>query len=241
MTTTPEFNARRAFLQGASVAGATAAITMVAGSASAEAKPEAPAQATPHLSADMVSRQDRANGGTRVLVVVDYQVDFVNGTLGNDNAPNIEDAVATKITAAQAAGQPIFYTMDTHPADTYELTREGKRVRAHCIEGTAGWELYGKVGALLTGKATMVKKGTYGSMELPKLIDHLIHQGRSVTEIELIGVATTACVINNAIILFNAFPEARILISRGATASKTMEAQEAVLDQLSRFGMEIVD
>lgn len=239
MTTPAEFNARRAFLQGASLAGATAAITMVTGSASAETP--APAQAAPHLRADMVTGPDRANGGKRVLVVVDYQVDFVNGSLGNDNAPKIEDAVAAKITAAQAAGEPIFYTMDTHPADTYELTREGKRVRAHCIEGTAGWELYGKVDALLKGKATMVKKGTYGSMELPKLIDHLIHQGTTVTQIELIGVATTACVINNAIILFNAFPEARILISRGATASKTMEAQDAVLDQLTRFGMEIVD
>lgn len=236
MTQPQDFNARRAFLQGSALAGAAAVVTLASGTAAvAEAVPAL----TPHLQPDMVSAAGRAAGVKRVLVVVDYQVDFVNGALGNDNAPKVEGAILAKIAAAEASGDAIFYTMDTHPADTYELTREGKRVRPHCIEGTPGWELYGGAKAALEGRATMVKKGTYGSMELPKLIDFMIAQGTTVSEIELVGVATTACVINNAIILFNAFPEAKIQISRGATASKTMEAQEAVLEQLGRFGMEI--
>ena len=236
-------NSRRDFLKGGALLGAAAAATVVTAATGAQATTTAaPAITTPHLDADMVTAAERAANDKRVLVVVDYQVDFVNGSLGNDNAQAIEPAVVARIKAAIEAGDLIYYTMDTHPADTYELTREGKRVKAHCVPGTPGWELYGGARELLQNSgATMVKKSTYGSVELPKLIDFAIHQGANVTEIELIGVATTACVINNAVILLNHFPEVALKVSRSATASKAMEAQNVVLDQLGRFGIEIVD
>lgn len=71
--------------------------------------------------------------------------------------------------------------MDTHPADAYELTREATINPPHCIPGTPGWELYGRVGELLNpDNAILVKKGTYGSTDLPLVIQGLRDQGIAV-------------------------------------------------------------
>ena len=81
----------------------------------------------------------------RALVVVDYQNDFVNGSLGSAAAASIEGAVCSRMEDYLAAGDGVFVTMDTHD-DGYLETREGIMLPVvHCIEGTDGWELHGWV------------------------------------------------------------------------------------------------
>jgi nicotinamidase/pyrazinamidase len=180
----------------------------------------------------------QAETAKKVLIVVDYQVDFVDGALGkNPYAIAIENNVCQKIAAYQKAGDIVIYTMDTHPSEGYAQTREGKIVAPHCVPGTNGWNLYGRVGALLTNKAIMVKKSTYGSPDLPKVIESLKIQGISISSIELIGVSTSVCVFHNTMILYDFFPDIPLALDAKCCAAKTPEVHNHALEQLKKFGV----
>ena len=59
----------------------------------------------------------------RLLIVIDYQNDFVCGSLGFDNAKKLEKGILEKI--AEYQNDEIIYTLDTH-FDDYLTTAEGK-------------------------------------------------------------------------------------------------------------------
>lgn len=46
----------------------------------------------------------------KCLITVDYQVDFVNGSLGFDGAEKLENAIAEKIEKYRAEGADIIFT-----------------------------------------------------------------------------------------------------------------------------------
>ena len=53
----------------------------------------------------------------KLLVVVDYQKDFVDGALGFPGAENLDEKIVNKIQEYMQDGCEIFYTMDTHTQD----------------------------------------------------------------------------------------------------------------------------
>ena len=65
----------------------------------------------------------------KLLIVVDYQNDFVSGSLGCPQAVAIEDALAAKIAAYRALGEggQVIFTMDTHDKNYLE-TQEGRNL-----------------------------------------------------------------------------------------------------------------
>lgn len=202
----------------------------------------APAQGA-HVAAYAVPQvsyaDERAQTVRRVLVVVDYQVDFVDGGVFGriEPAVAIEDALCKKIEEYQARGDIVIYTMDTHPADEYDLTREASVNPLHCDPETEGWQLYGRVRDLLSPEtAILVKKGTYGSPELPRVIQHLRDQGAQIESVEFAGVSTTCRVLHNAIIVYNAFPELPMIMDEATTASYTDERTEEQLEELEAWG-----
>ncbi|WP_455766663.1 cysteine hydrolase family protein [Anaerotruncus colihominis] len=80
-----------------------------------------------------------------LLVVVDYQNDFVSGSLGFEKAASLEDTICHKIEAYRSRGADVVFTFDTHDAD-YLDTQEGKCLPVvHCVRGTPGWQLCGRV------------------------------------------------------------------------------------------------
>ena len=82
--------------------------------------------------------------GERLLVVVDYQKDFVDGALGFAGAENLDLRIAAKIKRYHDAGDVVVFTYDTHWKN-YLTTQEGRKLPVeHCICGTPGWELYGE-------------------------------------------------------------------------------------------------
>ena len=52
--------------------------------------------------------------GKEALVVVDYQVDFVDGTLGFSGAQALEDGICAEIETTRSAGNDVIFTFDTH-------------------------------------------------------------------------------------------------------------------------------
>lgn len=175
----------------------------------------------------------------RVLVVVDYQVDFVDGGVFGriEPAVAIEAPLCAKITEYLERGDVVIYTMDTHPADTYDLTREATVNPPHCDPATPGWQLYGGVRDLLEGSGALcIRKGTYGSFELVRAIQALRDQGTPVESIEFAGVSTTCRVLHNAVICYNAFPELPMIMDAATTASYTDERTVEQLEELEAWG-----
>ena len=49
----------------------------------------------------------------KLLLVVDYQKDFVDGALGFTGAEKLDGPIAAKIAAYRAAGDDVAFTLDT--------------------------------------------------------------------------------------------------------------------------------
>ena len=161
----------------------------------------------------------------KFLVVVDMQKDFVDGALGSREAVAIVPAVVKKI---ESFDGEIFVTYDTH-FENYMQTSEGKHLPVpHCIKGTNGWQLNNDVENALSGKKfTKVEKNTFGSVDLPKLIEQAA-DGEDFA-VELIGLCTDICVVSNALLIKATFPEAPIAVDAGCCAGVTPQAHEAAL------------
>ncbi|MDD2534644.1 MAG: cysteine hydrolase [Eubacteriales bacterium] len=135
----------------------------------------------------------------KLLLVIDYQNDFVTDdgylTAGKP-AQAIESAILTRIAAYQAAEADILCTLDTHtPADWQTGHPESVAFNLHCAESTPGWGLFGGLAKLDLETLT---KGSY--MLEAADIDWL---ARQYDAIELAGVVTDICVLQNAIGLYN--------------------------------------
>lgn len=161
----------------------------------------------------------------KFLVVVDMQKDFVDGALGSREAVAIVPAVVKKI---ESFDGEIFVTYDTH-FENYMQTSEGKHLPVpHCIKGTDGWQLNNDVENALSGKKfTKVEKNTFGSVDLPKLIEQAADSEDFA--VELIGLCTDICVVSNALLIKATFPEAPIAVDAGCCAGVTPQAHEAAL------------
>ena len=154
----------------------------------------------------------------KLLIVVDYQNDFVDGALGNPAAAAIEENIVKKIEEYRALGEggQVIFTFDTH-FENYMETQEGANLPVpHCIEGTDGWGLYGKVADMKKEGDISFAKRTFGSIELG---DYLKDKGDDYESVELCGVVTNICVISNMVVAKAAMPEVPIFVDASCCAS----------------------
>ena len=63
----------------------------------------------------------------KLLIVVDYQNDFVDGALGFPGAEKLDDIIAGKIQDYRKNNQEVIFTLDTHRPDYLE-TEEGRKL-----------------------------------------------------------------------------------------------------------------
>ena len=173
-----------------------------------------------------------------VLIVVDMQIDFVDGALGTPEAVAILENVTAKIKAYAADPDGvIFVTYDTH-TESYMETSEGKHLPVpHCIKGTAGWALHPTVAAALEGVAyTAVEKPTLGSVALPALVKEAAAGDFSV---ELIGLCTDICVVSNTLLLKAHYPEVSISVDASCCAGVTPDTHRAALTTMGMCQIEV--
>lgn len=172
----------------------------------------------------------------RFLVAVDLQKDFVDGALGTNEAQAIVPNAVKKIKSFDGK---IFVTFDTH-SENYLSTAEGKKLPVtHCVKGTDGWQLNEDIQKALDGKDYIsVEKPTFGSVDLPKLIEK--EANGEEFEIELIGLCTDICVVSNALLLKANFPEAPIAVDSSCCAGVTPQAHKSALDTMKSCQIDIL-
>lgn len=171
----------------------------------------------------------------KLLIVVDYQKDFVDGALGFAGAEALDAVIAAKIREYRADGADIVVTLDTH-GDDYDNTQEGRKLPVpHCLRGTEGWRLYGETAALCED-CRAFEKPTFGSAQL---FDYL-REG-DFDQVELCGLVSNICVLSNAVLAKAALPEAEIIVDAAATAAADPDMNKKALDVLEGVQITVIN
>lgn len=170
----------------------------------------------------------------RVLIVVDYQNDFVDGSLGFSGAERLEDLIVKKIEEYRRQQWDVIFTRDTHHED-YLQTQEGRKLPViHCLYNSVGWEVYGQVKELMLPQDQVFDKTAFGSLALGNyLVEH------QYDTVELVGLVSNICVISNAVIAKSALPNAQIIVDAGLTASSNKILHEQCLNVMEGLQIEI--
>lgn len=170
-----------------------------------------------------------------VLIVVDMQNDFINGSLGTPEAQKIVSNVANKVKSYRYADNLVIFTKDTHYRSLYPKSQEGKHLPVeHCIYGTHGWEIPDVILAEAPKDSVFVTKGTFGKTYWNDVIPC------EVKSIQLVGVCTDICVISNALILKSQFPEVNISVDSWCCAGTTVERHSAALEVMRSCQIEVL-
>lgn len=160
----------------------------------------------------------------KILVVVDMQKDFIDGSLGTKEAQDIVNPVIEKMKSYKKSD--IYVTRDTH-GDNYLETAEGKKLPVvHCVKGTEGWKLHPKIEAL-ADPSHIIDKPTFGSLKLMEVLEQ--ENQKEPLEIELVGLCTDICVVSNALLLKAAMPENTIRVDSSCCAGVTLSSHKAAL------------
>jgi len=196
-----------------------------------------------------------------VLVVVDMQNDFIDGSLGSPDAKAIVPRVVELMD--KFAPHHIVLTRDTH-GDGYLDTFEGKKLPVpHCIEGTPGCDICedvlaafrrndGKsrnpfVGDALLFHCFVADKKCFGTWRTAEMVDGVMTEDlqggspfESTAAIHVCGLCTDICVVSNALILRAAFPNSTIVCHADCCAGTSREAHEAALTVMRSCQIDVV-
>lgn len=174
-----------------------------------------------------------------VLVVVDMQNDFIDGSLGTKEAVDIVPRVVKKIYDWDG---PVIWTRDTHETNYLE-TREGRYLPIpHCIRGTEGYRIQKDVAqALLEVESgdnddLSIKKISFASLTLPEQLKERYGDDITVT---FCGLCTDICVLANVIVVKSCFPEADIYVDAACCAGTTPEKHKAALEVMKSCQVEV--
>lgn len=190
----------------------------------------------------------------KVLIVVDMQKDFVDGSLGTKEAQAIVPLVAETIKQMADKNTVCIFTKDTHD-DDYTDTQEGKNLPVpHCIRGTAGhsivnevfeaysckdykdpWEVY----PLATTNPLCVEKPTFGSIELQDVL-YTMNSMEPIEEITLMGLCTGICVMSNAILAKATLPEVPVNVIEDCCACVTPESHKTAIEAMKLCQINII-
>ena len=192
----------------------------------------------------------------KVLIVVDMQKDFVNGSLGTPEAQDIVPLVAETIEQMADPNTVVIFTRDTHQAD-YMNTLEGKNLPvAHCITGTAGHSIVAPVldaylinhfkykepfeaYPLAEYNPIVINKPSFGSIELQNML-YAMDDVEKIEEITLMGVCTGICVLSNAILAKATLPEVPVNVIADCCACVTPESHKAALEAMKLCQINII-
>ena len=169
----------------------------------------------------------------KILVVVDMQNDFIDGSLGTKEAVEIVPSVKEKI---ENFDGKVIFTRDTH-FDNYLETQEGTLLPVkHCIKDTNGWQIHPELDALRVSEA--IDKPTFGSVILgKKLVEE--NEKDPIESVTLIGLCTDICVISNALLIKAFLPEVPIIIDAKCCAGVTPDSHKNALNAMKACQIKI--
>lgn len=169
----------------------------------------------------------------KVLCVIDMQNDFIDGSLGTEEAVAIVPAVKEKIDSYLKDGNKVIFTRDTH-GENYLSTSEGKKLPVvHCVKDTDGWQISP---LLSTEGCEIIDKPTFGSYTLA---DRIADE-ENLESVEIIGLCTDICVISNALMIKAKVYETPVTVDSSCCAGVTPESHINALGAMKMCQIEII-
>lgn len=167
--------------------------------------------------------------GKKLLIVVDMQKDFVDGSLGTAKAWEIVDRVVEKVVNFDG---DVVFTRDTH-GENYMETQEGKLLPVvHCVKGTPGWELIPALEEIRKVRGLKCyDKPAFGCTALAEDIKKMYGK-QELESVELIGLCTDICVVSNALLIKAFVPELPVSVDSACCAGVTPTKHEAALETM---------
>lgn len=172
----------------------------------------------------------------KLLIVVDYQQDFVCGPLGFPEAAVLDDILPNKISEFRQNGGDVAFTMDGHK-ENYAETQEGRKLPVpHCLEGTEGRMLYGKTAGARRPLDRCLLKSVFPSLDLANWL-----KGKDYDEVELCGLISYQCVLANAVMVKSALPEAEVIVDAKCVAGPDPVLHEKALDVMEALQISVIN
>lgn len=191
--------------------------------------------------------------GKKFLFVIDMQNDFIDGSLGSDEAKKIVPNVVKLIQNwDNDKDHAIWYTYDTHYEDEnsihtkYENTLEGKMLPVnHCIYTSPGWQINEYVMDEIIKRNSLYDKAflkhTFGSLDMMNEASmHLWENHKSDDSLYLVGLCTDICVVSNALLLRARFPNLHIYVYENCCAGTSKEAHDAAIKVMKSCQIEVI-
>ena len=169
---------------------------------------------------------------TKILIVVDMQNDFIDGSLGSREAMDIVPYVRSVIESFEGK---VFFTRDTH-FENYMDTQEGKNLPVpHCIKDTNGWQIRAELDALRVSEP--IDKLTFGSKDLVEILEN----EQNIESITFVGLCTDICVISNVMLIKAFFPEIPLIVDAKGCAGVTPESHLRALEALKMCQVKVIN
>ena len=175
----------------------------------------------------------------KILIVVDMQNDFIDGSLGTKEAQAIVPKVKEKVDWYVKNGYKVIFTRDTHNNETYLSSVEGKKLPIkHCIKDTHGWQIGLET---VPGTHKVINKETFGYSKWRNVLDDLFY-GKNIRQItvDICRLDTDICVVSNAIIIKTLYPEINVEVDASCCAGSTPEKHLAALEVMKSCQIDVV-
>lgn len=172
---------------------------------------------------------------SKILIVVDYQNDFVDGALGFKGAEKIEKEIIRLVKKFKEDNETVVFTKDTHYPN-YMDTIEGKNLPVpHCIKDTHGHQITPNLDKLV-GHSLVFEKETFPSLDLGNYLKE-----QSPSEIYLCGLVSDICVFSNAIIAKASCPNSEVYLIKNASDSYDKDMESKSYDVLRHLHINVVE
>ena len=167
----------------------------------------------------------------KLLIVVDYQNDFIYGSLGFKKAIYIKENILNLLNKFD----DFVFTFDMHN-DDYLSTKEGLNIPIkHCIKDTLGFKMPKEFDIFLKKSKKIFYKDTFGSLELANFLKKSDYK-----EFHFCGLVSHICVFFNIILTISAKPNSNIFLHSKACASFDENLEFKAYELLKTFGVNIV-
>lgn len=154
--------------------------------------------------------------GKKVLIIIDAQNDFINGSLAVKGAETQMKSLVKHLLENGSSYSSIITTMDSHPPKHVSFVDNGGIWPSHCVMNTEGWKLYSEIYDAITAlgsqgvQSNVVYKGLSPDKEEYSAVDDEYNMSvinticEDADEIDICGIMSEYCVYETVKGLCNA-------------------------------------